>query len=250
MEDYYFIYDDPYDYKGIKIYPVTMRNYLEFNSCISCLLLEKNREPDIDIIRMTYLDYLFLIQSRSQDNKVFLDMVQYLLLMVLRDQYYEFWKDIDGKYYFTINQNNDVKYYGHDFDNIKEIILKQNGINHEEIFLDEKIEQALKDAQEYKSKHSIKFADLEEQMITYHLYNGYDYEKIYNLTIRKFNKTIQRMMLMEDYKILKTAEVSGVVEFKEEIKYFLSHIEPQGRFDGLVVKDAEKTLGNLKDNFK
>lgn len=243
MDDYYIVYDKPYEYKKIKIYPVLVENYLEFNSCITCLLLQKNKTQDVKIIKMSYLDWLFWIQDQDVKNKIFLEMLDYLFQLILQEQNFQFFKDSNGKISFVINDN---QFNSKDFVEIKNIICKQNNIDGSEIILDDDLEKALIEAQEYHEKHNIKLANFEELMIAYHIYTGLDYEKIHKLPIRKFNKGIERIQLLENYRIAKTAEMSGMVKFKEEIKYWLSHVERKGRFDHLLIKDANKKIGELK----
>jgi hypothetical protein len=227
----------------LMIYPVTVRSYLGFHSCINCLLLEKNREPDIRILKMSYLDYLFELQTRSVENKIFLQWLEYLMFLVFKCKSLDFYYDKNKKIFFKIN---DIVLNSNDFDNIKDIILKQNGIEHEENIIDFEFEKALKEAQKYKEKHEDKPANLEERIISYHSFNGYDYEKIYNLTIRKFNKGLQRMCMKTDYEVHKAAEISGMVKFKDSVNHWLSHVEPKQKFEGLVVKDADSTINQIK----
>ena len=250
MDDKFLIFDKPYEYKNIKIYPITVEDYLEFGVCINCLLLEKNRTDDIQVIKMPYIDWLFWIADQDINSKIFIDMLNCLLQLSLRDQDFSFYKDEKGKIFFNIDENQE-RYYSKDFDQIKKIICKQNGIDDSEIILDETLEKALKEAQEYHDKHNnSKMADFEEQMIAYHIYTGYDYEKIYSLPIRKFNKGMARMQMLESFRIYKGAELSGMVKFKEDVQYWLEHIEPKGRFDNLVIKDADKKISELKQTLK
>lgn len=62
--DRYFTYDLPVPFKGLMLYPVTVKNYNEFLSCSSCLTLNKNDDPQG--IRMSHIDYLL---AKMQDEK-------------------------------------------------------------------------------------------------------------------------------------------------------------------------------------
>ena len=59
-------YDEPITYKELKIYPVLMKDYIEFHSLVSCLLIDKNSRPDIKIISMTYLRFLYYESERTK----------------------------------------------------------------------------------------------------------------------------------------------------------------------------------------
>jgi hypothetical protein len=60
-----YIYDDPVDFKKLKIYPVKVSEYLDFYNYIDCLQIDKNSVPDVNVISMSYLDYLISISDGS-----------------------------------------------------------------------------------------------------------------------------------------------------------------------------------------
>lgn len=64
LRDRYFTYDEPVPFCGLSLYPVSVRNYNEFMTSNSCLLLNKNDDPMG--IKFTHLDYLL---SKVSDEK-------------------------------------------------------------------------------------------------------------------------------------------------------------------------------------
>ena len=58
LRDKYFTYDEPVPFCGLYLYPVSVRNYNEFMTSNSTLLLNKNDDPMG--IKYTHLDYLLL----------------------------------------------------------------------------------------------------------------------------------------------------------------------------------------------
>jgi hypothetical protein len=77
------------------------------------------------------------------------------------------------------------------------------------------------------------------------MYTGLEKKQIREMTIRSFNKIIERMSVFEDYKIYKIAESSGNVEFKEPIRHWLSHIKKEGVYD-----DVKVNQNDITDKFK
>lgn len=45
LRDKYFTYDEPVPFCGLYLYPVSVRNYNEFMTSNTCLLLNKNDDP-------------------------------------------------------------------------------------------------------------------------------------------------------------------------------------------------------------
>lgn len=94
IKELYF--DKPIKYKELLIYPVTMENYLEFHWLVNCLLIDKNSTPDISIISMSYLRFLYYMSL--ENNEPYVYMVKALLCMVLNI-------DIDTDIKFYVDKN-------------------------------------------------------------------------------------------------------------------------------------------------
>ena len=91
--DYYLTYDDPIPYKDLKIYPATMREYLDFHTYATCLLYEKNSIPNPRFISMSYLRYIFYLAE--EENSLALHLLYMLLKLVLHikdDESIKFYK--------------------------------------------------------------------------------------------------------------------------------------------------------------
>jgi len=100
-----YIYDTPIEYKGLKLLPVTMRDYLQFFHLSQCLTLDKNSSRDPKVISMTYLEYMYdAFISIDKDDipaYVFFDA---LLKLVLKDDKLEvqYGRNEKGKAVFVI----------------------------------------------------------------------------------------------------------------------------------------------------
>ena len=65
-------------------------------------------------------------------------------------------------------------------------------------------------------------------------------DRIMNMTIRKFWRYIKRFQLYENYTIAKTGESSGMVTYKEPIKYWMVSLDKDDKYKYL--KTDEDTL--------
>jgi hypothetical protein len=102
---------------------------------------------------------------------------------------------------------------------------------------DERIQKTVRDsleeARRYKEKLlGNKVASLEEQMLALSIYSGWELEKIYNMTIRKFRRAIARANHMVYQQIYQTASMSGFVEFKDKsvLSGWLADIDNNDRY--------------------
>mgnify|MGYP003326734221 CR=1 FL=1 len=233
IKELYF--DEPIEYKSLLIYPVTMKNYLEFHWLVNCLLIDKNSNPDISIINMSYLRFLYHLSAIEEQP--YLYMVKALLCMVLKmsiDTDIKFYLKDDKAFFFI----NDVEYNSNDFDKIVSIIFEQNCIKPIDNTIQKEVRDALEKAEEYKMKQNKqKICSLEEQMICVLISTALSMEDIYKLTIRKFEKILQRADAKLHYQIYLSASMSGMVTFKDDsfIQHWMNDLSKDDRYADVKV---------------
>lgn len=218
----FYIYDEPVKYKNLTLYPATIRDYLRFYFFSECLTLDKNSISDAKIISMTYLDYMYSVSTEENPYVAYFDA----LLRILTKN-----KDLKTKY--GRNQKNkpifivgEDEYNSSDFDEIKQIICEYNMVELPDETIQKEIRDNMKKAQELRRKSSGKMASLEDQIICVMISTNLTLEKIYDLSIRKFSKILERADLKLHYEIYLSASMSGMVEFKDKsfIKHWMSDL--------------------------
>ena len=204
IKELYF--DEPIPYKELLIYPVTMKDYLEFHWLVSCVLIDKNSIPDINVISMSYLRFLYYNAANNDEPYVY--MLKMLLCMVLHIEFNEemsFYVDENDRAFFKVRG---VAYSGSDFDEIVKIIFEQNCITPIDNTIQKEVRDALEKAEEFKMQQTKqKMCSLEEQMICVLISTPLKLEDIYKLTIRKFEKILQRVDAKLHYQIYLNASM-------------------------------------------
>lgn len=234
IKELYF--DEPIPYKELLIYPVTMKDYLEFHWLVSCLLIDKNSIPDINVISMSYLRFLYYNAANNDEPYVY--MVKMLLCMVLHIDFNEemsFYVDENDKAFFKVRS---IAYSGSDFDEIVKIIFEQNCITPIDNTIQKEVRDALEKAEEFKMQQTKqKMCSLEEQMICVLISTPLKLEDIYKLTIRKFEKILQRVDAKLHYQIYLNASMSGMVKFKDEsvIQHWMNDLTKDDRYSDVKV---------------
>lgn len=239
---FFYIYDSPVPYKDLLIYPATMRDYIQLHFYADCLLLDKNSYPDVNIISMTYLGFLYYISTQHGNEELTkLNGLFHLCFKVPMDD------ENGGIKYYTRGGNpyflvNGIEYDSDDFENIRKIICDQNCIE----MLDENIQKEVRDemdkAKEQRRKQNQnKICSLEDQMICALISTNLKMEDIYDLTVRKFSKILQRVDHKLHYQIYKTASMSGFVEFKDKsmLKGWMSDLEENDKYSDVKVDRDE-----------
>lgn len=240
----FLYYDKPIPYKGLNIYPATMQDYIDFQWSSNCLTVDKNSIPDVNIIQMSYLEFIFY-SSVAQENVgtiPYLQMLNVLLRIVLHKKESE-----DIRFYMDDNGNALIQidgevYNSDDFDNISQIIMLQNDIEP----VDETIQKELRDemakAKEIRMQQSKKkMGSLEDQIICVLISTPLKLQDVYELTIRKFEKVLQRVDAKLHYQVYLTASMSGFVKFedKDAIKHWMSDFTPTDYYEDVKVDMEE-----------
>ena len=234
--DLYFIYDEPVPYKSLKIYPARMRDYLQFFTVAQILLLDKNSVPDPKVISMSFLEYIIFAANDENYYTTFLDALLRLIFRI-PDERIKYFADDKGRPYFQIGE--DIFDKG-DFEKIRKIVIAQNLLNPPDDTIQKSLRDDMEEARRLREKASgNKTAGIEEQMIAVMISTGLSMEDVFNLTIRKFIKTLERVDHKLHYEIDLSASMSGFVTFKDKsaIKHWLSDLT-KDKLDGLMTEDS------------
>ncbi len=223
------LYDLPVKYSdNILIYPVTMKDIITFQLLSQSLTVRKNSTfHGKEIIRMSYLDFLFYCSKHSEPE------IQYQIPGL--SQYYLYAVQLlhlccrDAE--IRVNQNTGRLYIGGElitpdiFDDLRRIIILQNDIDFDvDEFLNYDTEQRLRKAQKDLSGKEAG-ATIEDYIDSLVIAMHTTEDRVMRMTIRKFWRYIKRYNLHESYTIAKTGECSGMVSFKEPIKHWMCAIE-------------------------
>lgn len=236
-----FTNDDPINFKGLLIYPVTVRNYFKFMTFSNILSIDKNSIPNPSIISMSYLDFLIYLMTQVDDSESYSYAFYELLKMCLKKDDFNIYygKDENNKTFLKID---DTKIFKKDFNELKYIIMHQNIPDYKEEDINPELKKDLEEKArlENKGRHTV---SIEKQITAIVIGSSLKYEDVLNLTIRKFYIMLEMIDKRLHYEIYKTASMSGMVEFKTEIEHYLSET------DTLGIDDKVIDVGTLSSKF-
>ena len=107
-----------------------------------------------------------------------------------------------------------------DFDLYRKIVLVQNLYSYNDDYINPELKKELEEAKKLQEGND-KIVDIEEQEVALSIISPMSMEEIRELPIRKFSMFMHMSEKITNYKILKTASMSGFVEFKQPIKHYL-----------------------------
>lgn len=180
----------PYDLKcGYTLYisPIKLKDWGAFAEYINILDIKKNRIDDINIIKMSYLEFLFHLIS---ENKNYSEAFANVLFYSLGEEHCFFTTDKNNRIVLCLcDSDKNIKGFitSKEFDDIKLIILYQNLVNYDDRYVDPDVEQLKEDYYRIKYRNS-KTPSLEEQKTYVIAKTGLTMEKLNDMTYRTFSQ--------------------------------------------------------------
>ena len=224
FKNYYdeLTFDDPIDYKGLLLYPVSIRKINKFLQSSSVLRIQKEYIPDKEIIKMSYLKFLMRNMDKEKEEygeSLTFDLLAlcFMICMRIEEISIRLFISEDGKANLILN---DVEINENDFDYLRKLILYQNLPNYDDELMNPDLKNDLEQADKIKNGGE-ETEDFEHLIANLVIGTGMNIDDVKNLPIRKFYIIGQVMDRKLHYSIYKQASVGGFVEFKQPITHYL-----------------------------
>lgn len=261
LESRYFVFDKPIPFKGnLTLYPVTVEDYVEFIQCSACCTLNKNESEEGIVMRHLdflmsqtenldtgkewlhrFIRLLELVFHKTngflcQECETFISAADIQKFLLEGNDLGNFvcpqcgGKNFGEAIKIRRDPNSNqyiISIYGtelnaNDFDRFRQIVLYQNFPDYQD---DSSIHYELKKDKELYRQTVMggrtKSPSLEKKIVCLSVGTSYKIQEIYNLPLRKFLMLFSSLDDLIEYKILKSASVSGMVKFKKPIEHWI-----------------------------
>jgi len=232
----FFELDESIEWNHLEIKPILIRDYYDFALSQNVLNIDKSKTNDLNIIKMTYLDYLYYLMV-NEDKYVIASFMKIMELclglnlnewrldyddkkrmkIVTTKTYEKIIRHDEGRKPITKTVTIEINYK--QFDELRKIINFQNFIDYDDSFISDDVRQAISDYNQMVNK-DIESPTL-EKMIACIQTNGFAKKDILNMTYRSFKLLLDTIDNKLTYQIMKTGEMSGMVTFKEPISHWI-----------------------------
>ena len=228
-----FLWDEPVEYKGVALYPVTCKDIQDFFSCVNCLLYDPLRYNSV-ISTLPRLYFITDILNHQDDaeylikNEFLFAMFicfQKLLKLVLGENQSISFENNKGKWYLRIVKHIDgtddisIDIRAKDFEILREIILHQNGVDYDDTFIHEDIRKWI---EEQESRDKSQYSTIEDYLNAFISVTHWKPQEVKEFSLRRFNGIIDKFLSHDTYNLQMTASMSGLVSFKGKIDHWLS----------------------------
>lgn len=241
----YLIFNKEYKYnEHITLHPVKMKHILLFQHTQEVLTLRKDSIfHEKEIIKMEYLEFIkYACRNYELAQKynmmalpVYYDFVLQLMQLVCgADANISY--DSDTLDFYINNELVTNKM----FDDIRKIIILQNDIDYDiDKFMNMDTVMALEKAKEFESKKNKEKADIEDYIDSLVIDLKVTEDYVSDLTIRKFWRYIKRINKREEYQTCHSAQMTGLVTFKEPLQHWMTTIEVTDKYENLKSDEEE-----------
>lgn len=242
----YVALDEPVEYKGLKIYPILVRDSNIFEKCYDILTIDKNKSSIEEIIKMSTLEFIFTIlfnddtvvgTENRQAKEIWIEKFGKILELCLKINLDNVNVLVENnRFYLMIN---DIKLRSKDFDELRKIILFQNLYNYDDRYVDSDVQKILNQKSKMQNK-DIKQPTLEKKMMFVVNHSNLSVKDIATMTYRHFNMIFDMSIDEMEYKINKLAYMTGHIDTKEKMVNYMFEKE----------KDVFESLFKSADTFK
>lgn len=241
-------FEEPIKYLGITTYPVLMKDVYKFYKCAGVLLINPLDFNDPKVASMSYLELvinLSLFQEEFQKN--FVDILCLTMHVTEDDIKVKQEANEDGSmnYSLVIMQNDKQKVInGAMFTKIKNLICYQNGLEVQNLRENQDIVKAKRAISQQNSVGGA--PSINDQVYSVSAETGIDIKEIMSWSINRFNEILKACDRLMHYKIYRSAEMSGMVTFKNGIPV-KSWLKSEENTDGQLkdVKEVSATFGSV-----
>jgi hypothetical protein len=242
----------PQEYKGLKIYPIKLIESKYMELFYRIFSYPKNYIPDKQVLKMSYLKFiLYVVQPAIEKGDDYIEnsIIEFFKYIIKAKQVLLEWNSKDNpKTLDEIVLNvviDDVVLSEYDFENIREIVLEQNGLSIDYV------EQYRPDMEEklgvFNKKDDI---TLKDEIFGFCVLMNKSIDDIKEYTIYQFKSQLERVAILKEFELYKPLEASGQIKLQQgsEIKHYLSHVKRAGRYDSILVD--KKSYQESGDVFK
>ena len=230
-------YDVPYEIKNggiLYVKPILVKDYPFYEISKGLLEINKNEINDINVIKMSYLEFLFnLINVDATYNNALIELCK----LTLGYEKIAIGIHNNKKCLLLCDEENTVKYIitSKEFDDIAKIILNQNDANYDNRYINPEVRELM--AEYYKVRYNnIRTPSLEEKKAYVVSKTGINLSQLNDMTYRLFDLTYNSCINSEIYFAQKMVQCSYKYEVKEDIKHPL--FEPKKDPYAEIFEDA------------
>jgi hypothetical protein len=236
-EDNLDMFGYPQKYKDLFLYPIMLKDIRIQNLFYKLLANPKMYIADAQILKTSYLKFIIYViypNSNLGGEQAIADITEFLEY-ITREKISFSYKETgkQGLEFVDIKIIvGDKEYTERDFDNIREIILQQNGLSIEYI---EEYDPTLEESLRWMNRQSNDLT-LQDEIFTFSVLMKMPIKEIELYTLYQFHTSFEKLLTLKEFELYKPPLITGEITLKSgEVKHFLYHSDRGGRYDSIKI---------------
>lgn len=232
----------------IELHPVKLFDFEMFETFQQVMCLPKDYIYDKQIMKMSYLKFLLAVLQKVYSNEYdFKQLVENFLSYITREDCHvvEVVDDIQDKdiiFHYEIYVG-DIILTETDFENIRKIVLEQNGSSLEFI---ESFNPQLQESLDFFNRNSVS-PEILEKIDIYTVISKVDESQMQEWTRAEFERKYTKLGIYENWKIFQPLVSSGQIELKGSNKIldpFDQVKVPKDRYEAILISKEQMMSEN------
>jgi hypothetical protein len=235
----------PYNLKcgvTISIYPIRVIDWNLFCTSLSLFSIEKVDTDDLEVLKLSYLDFLIYLISK---NKYYEFMLYDILSQSLKENNIAIDKSNNKNVIVILNEDNSIKSIitSKELEDIKKIIFKQNIYDYDDRYISPDIKREMEAYNKIKYKDIVQ-PDFEKKKVFVMSKNGIDEDSLNKMFYRTFSRMFKLMVDNDIYFANKMIEASPKYDITESMTHPLFAKEED------ATKNAFTSVDKMKSKIK
>ena len=220
LKYFYNGYDVPYQLKDgniLNIKPILVKDYPYYEMAKTILEIQKNEINDIEIIKMSYLEFIFHL---IKNTPIYTNCLITLCELCFGYKKVAISSYNNKKVLCLCDEDEIIKYIitSKDFEDISKIILNQNDANYDNRYINPEVRELMTEYYKVKSKNT-KSPTLEEKKAFVTSKTGMSFNQLNEMTYRHFDMIYSANVDSEIYIAQKMVQCAYKYEVKEDVKH-------------------------------
>jgi hypothetical protein len=233
------IFGYPQMYKGISLYPIKIKDTDMQNLFYQIFSHPKTYIPNVDILKSSYLKFYMYVVGPNLDyssERIVNDFLKVMKYICKTDDIVVGYKEIPNAVGLDsvrlLVKIKDIEISEEEFDDIREIVLEQNGLSIEYI---ESYNPEMEVHLSFMNRNSSNIT-MQDEIFTFCAIMRMGLKDVEDYTIFQFKNQMEKLLVLKEFDLYKPLLVSGQITLKGgEVKHYFYHSVKAGRYDSIII---------------
>jgi hypothetical protein len=243
------IFGYPQEYKTLKLKPIKLKDTKYHTLLYQVFGHPKMYIVNKDILKASYLKFIvYVVQMNIDENGSQMvtwisDLLEYITGLPCSIEYLQTGGEGFNSVKLQFRFGDDIIILEEEFDDLREIILQQNGISIDYI---EDYRPDLEESLAFTQRDN-EGITLSDEIFTFCSLMKMSIKEVEEYTLHQFKLQMEKLLVLKEYDLYQPLIVSGQVTLKKgNLKHYFYKSEKTGRYDSIMISKDEFLKGDIE----